>query len=231
LPLPRLARRRHLKDLQEIIQKQTERIEQQQQLTSTVTDRLVHPGGSMKRSLSTIILLFSIITCSSSQGLGVSGNLYIALQGWSKVGDGSDSKIGFGVGGMIGLELGIDSSMTFAVGPHFSYNAWSADYSNKPQSFTESVTLNMQDTGLELSLIIDDFGVYLGAGKSKMEHFMTLKTGTKVPYYGLDGKTTDYTNAGFTIGLSHIFFGAGYTSYAGFAKDASRFELRLGLRI
>jgi hypothetical protein len=81
LPLPRLARRRHLKDLQEIIQKQTERIEQQQQLTSTVTDRLVHPGGSMKRSLSTIILLFSIITCSSSQGLGVSGNLYIALQG------------------------------------------------------------------------------------------------------------------------------------------------------
>ena len=185
----------------------------------------------MKRSVSIIILFFSVVTCSLSQDFGFSGNIYIAMQGWSKVGDDSDSKIGIGAGGMIGLALSFDSSMTFAVGPHFSYNSWTADYSKKANSFTESVALNMQDTGLELSLVFDGMGVYMGAGKSKMEHFMILTNGTKVPYYGLDGKTTDYTSVGFTFALSPFFVGAGYTSYAGFAKDASRVEFRLGLGI
>ncbi|HCA79066.1 MAG TPA: hypothetical protein DEP53_04960 [Bacteroidetes bacterium] len=185
----------------------------------------------MKRSLAIFILLFSVLTYSSGQHLGFSGNLYVALENWSKVGDGSDSKIGIGLGGMIGLALNFDSTMTFAAGPHFSYNSWTADYSKKPQSFTESVVLNMQDTGIEFSLVFDDIGLFLGTGKSKMEHYMTLTTGTKVPYYGLDGKTTNYTSVGFTFALSPFFIGAGYTSYADFAKDASRAEVRLGLRI
>ncbi len=185
----------------------------------------------MKRSLCITVLFFSILTCSSGQNLGFSGNLYVALENWSKVGDGSDSKIGMGVGGMIGLALNFDSTMTFAAGPHFSYNSWTADYSKKPQSFTETVVLNMQDTGIEFSLVSDGIGVFLGIGKSKMEHYMTLTSGTKVPYYGLDGKTTDYKSVGFTFALSPFFIGAGYTSYADFAKDASRVELRLGLGI
>jgi len=185
----------------------------------------------MKRSVSIIILFFSVVTCSSSQDFGFSGNLYVALQGWSKVGDGTDAKIGMGVGGMLGFALSFDSSMTFAVGPHFSYNSWTADYSKKAHSFTESVALNMQDTGLELSLVSDDMGVYLGAGKSKMEHFMILTGGTKVPYYGLDGETTDYKSVGVTFSISPFIAGIGYHSYAGFAKDASRVEFRLGLGI
>lgn len=185
----------------------------------------------MKRTLCTVVLLFTIVTCSSGQHLGIAGNLYAALENWSKVGDGSDSKIGFGAGGMIGLALSFDSTMTFAAGPHFSYNAWSADYSKKPQSFTQTVVLNMEDTGIELSLVFDDIGVFMGAGKSKMEHYMTLTSGTKVPYYGLDGKTTNYTSVGITFTLAPLFIGAGYTSYADFAKDASRLEIRIGLTL
>jgi hypothetical protein len=185
----------------------------------------------MKRSFSVIVLLFSILTNCSSQNIGFSGNLYVAPQGWSRVGDGKDSKVGFGLGGMIGLALDFDSSMTFAVGPHFAYNAWTADYSNKSQSFTENVVLNMEDTGIELSLLFEDIGIFMGTGTSKMEHYMTLKTGTKVAYEGLDGRTTSYTTAGFTFNLSHFFVGAGYHSYAGFAKDASRVEFRLGMHL
>jgi hypothetical protein len=185
----------------------------------------------MKRSLSVIVLLFSILSCSSAQSFGISGNIYAALENWSKVGDDSDSKIGMGAGGMLGLALSFDSTMTFAVGPHFAYNAWTADYSQKAQSFTETVVLNMEDTGVELSLVFDDIGVFMGVGKSKMEHYMTLKGGTKVPYYGLDGKSTDYKSVGFTFAISPFFIGAGYTSYADFAKDASRLEIRFGLRM
>jgi hypothetical protein len=77
---------------------------------------------------------------------------YAALQNWSKVGDGSDSKLGIGGGGMVGIALSFDSSMTFSAGPHFSYTSWTADYSKKSQSFTETVVLNLQDAGVEISL-------------------------------------------------------------------------------
>ena len=132
---------------------------------------------------------------------------------------------------MVGIALSFDSSMTLSAGPHFSYNSWTADYSKKSQSFTETVVLNMQDTGVEISLVFDDLGVYMGAGTSKMEHYMTLTSGPKVPYYGLDGSTSDYRSVGFTFSMSPFFIGAGYHSYSGSAKDASRLEIQLGLRL
>lgn len=185
----------------------------------------------MKRFIGTIILLFSIMTCCASQDLGFSGNLYFALQNWTNVGDGTDTKIGIGLGGTIGLRLSLDSSMTVVVGPHFAYNAWGADYSEKANSYTESVTLNMQDVGLELALIWDDIGVFIGAGESKMEHFMTLKDGQKVPYYGLDGRSANYTTAGLTFAMPPFLLGIDVHSYADFAKDASRVEFRVGVGI
>jgi hypothetical protein len=71
----------------------------------------------------------------------------------------------------------------------------------------------------------------MGAGTSKMEHYMTLASGTRVPYYGLDGSTSDYRSVGFTFSMSPFFIGAGYHSYSGSAKDASRLEIQLGLRL
>ena len=183
----------------------------------------------MKRLIGIIIFLFSIVAYSSSQDLGLSGNLYFALQNWTKVGDGTDPKIGIGLGGTIGIGLNLDSSMTVAVGPHFAYNAWGANYSEKANSYTESVTLNMQDVGLELSLVWDDISIFMGAGESKMEHFMTLTDGQKIPYYGLDGRSANYTTVGFTFAMAPFLIGANVHSYADFAKDVSRIEFRVGL--
>ncbi|MCX6135834.1 MAG: hypothetical protein NTU47_18680 [Ignavibacteriales bacterium] len=185
----------------------------------------------MKRLLSTVVLLFGFFACSYGQHIGLTGNLYAALQNWSKVGDGSDSKIGFGGGGMVGLALVFDSSMTFAVGPHVAYNSWTADYSKKSVSFAENVVFNMEDAGSEASLLLDDIAVFMGVGESKMEAYYTLKGGTKVPYPTLDGKKAKYTTAGLSYNLSPLFIGVCVHSYADFAKDASRIEFRLGLHL
>jgi len=72
------------------------------------------------------------------------GDAYLALQNWPKVGMADDSKMGFGFGGSIGIGAQVDD-MKILIGPHLGYSRWSADYSHKPNSATDSVYVEMAD--------------------------------------------------------------------------------------
>ena len=155
-------------------------------------------------------------------------NFYLALEIWPDVGADDDSKLGFGIGGTIGVAFVVNDTR-LVVGPHFGYNLWTANYSSKPNSYTQSVTFGMADVGAELEFTMDNLVLYLGKGTSTMAGSMLLDDGTTFRYPGLDGEQFSYNTVGvgyvskrFTLGMLH-------TSYPGAAKDASRLEVRLAL--
>jgi hypothetical protein len=175
------------------------------------------------------VVSFLIVTAalSPAQDVKFAGNFYLAPQYWSKIGVSDDPKFGIGLGGMIGLGLVMDD-MVLAVGPHFGYNMWSADYSEKKNSATKSVNINMEDVGAELSLVTGDVGVFLGTGSSKMEAYLMTTSDQRLDYPS-NGKSYSYATVGFTFDSSPFAIGVAYVSYGGEAKDASRMEFRLGL--
>lgn len=159
---------------------------------------------------------------------GLTGNLYLAPQNWPDIGQADDQKFGLGVGGMIGLGLKVDD-MRVGVGPHMSYNVWTADYSQKSNSATRSVTFGMADVGLEGHAFFDNMGVYLGKGTSTMDGYMTLDNGDQFRYPGLDGEKFGYQNVGIGFLFRKMTLVVMHTSYDDAAVDASRLELRIGL--
>lgn len=158
------------------------------------------------------------------------GNLYIAPENWSKVGMSDDSKIGLGLGGMLGLGLKIDD-MIIGVGPHIGINRWEANYSKKAQSATSSVFYELMDTGIE-GVFVMNFGkskmaIILGKGKTDISSGYVVG-GQTIPYPETDNKTEDYTNVGIAFYLGKIQIAPNYVSYTGVIKDAERLEIRLG---
>jgi hypothetical protein len=85
-----------------------------------------------------------VSSASADQGVkfAYGGDVYFALQNWSKVGMSNDSKMGYGFGGSYGLGVQVDD-MKILIGPHLGYSSWSADYSSKSNSVTCSRRLNI----------------------------------------------------------------------------------------
>ena len=157
-------------------------------------------------------------------------NLYLSPQLWPEVGAEDDPKFGFGVGGMIGVAW-IWGDMKIVAGPHMSYNMWTADYSDKPASATQSVSFGMADVGAELLFHFDEsMGLWMGAGTSTMDASMLLDNGDTYYYPGLHQASFPYKSVGVSFKFAKKFrFGIGVTQYEGAAEDATRAEFRLGL--
>ncbi len=154
------------------------------------------------------------------------GALTIGLQNWSRVGSGDDSKMGFGLGGDFLIGTQIDETTKLLVGPHFSFNQWSADYSNKPNSVTDRVYVNMNDMGLNLWFDFGDMFLILGTGSSQLESAMVVN-GVEIPY---NFSGTEYGYKSFSLGFrsNSLFFSIGGVQYDGYAKYADRVEFNLG---
>lgn len=154
------------------------------------------------------------------------GDAYLALQNWSKVGMADDSKMGFGFGGSIGIGAQVDD-MKILIGPHLGYSRWSADYSHKPNSATDSVYVEMADTGLQFTAIFDDIVMAVGKGNS------TISSGYIVNgrdiRYNYDGKSYPYSTVSIGFKMDMFLFSIGVVNYEGYARDASRTDFRLGM--
>jgi len=158
--------------------------------------------------------------------LAYGGDAYLALQNWPKIGMASDPKMGFGFGVNIGIGAQIDD-MKILVGPHLGYSRWSADYSNKPNSATDSVYVEMADTGLQFTAIFDDIVMAVGKGNS------TISSGYIVNgrdiRYNYDGNSYPYSTVSIGFKMDMFLFSIGVVNYQGYAKDASRADFRLGV--
>lgn len=153
------------------------------------------------------------------------GSVYFALENWSRVGDSGDSKMGFGFGGEFGLGAKIDE-MKVLVGPHLSLNRWSADYSQKYQSVTDSVYVEMMDLGLMLMTDFGDMYLNIGAGKSTISSGMIV--GGRDIKYGYSGESYSYTHFSIGTNWDRTLLGVGVVNYSGYAKYADRVEFILG---
>jgi hypothetical protein len=157
------------------------------------------------------------------------GKLAIEPQYWSKVGTSDDPKFGIGLGGTLGVGLAIDSSMKVIVGPRIAYSMWSADYSNKDQSATQSVYANMADVGAGVVADFDDMWLQFGTGTSEITSGMMVDgKDIKYPY---DGQRYQYYNVGLGFKSGMFHFGIGYTSYTDYAQycDHVGFVMGIGL--
>ncbi|MFA6120441.1 MAG: hypothetical protein WCT35_01525 [Sideroxydans sp.] len=154
------------------------------------------------------------------------GDAYLALQNWSKVGMADDSKMGFGFGGSIGVGMQVDD-MKILIGPQLAFSRWSADYSNKPNSATDSVYIEMADAGLQFTAIFDDIVMAVGKGNS------TISSGYIVNgrdiRYNYDGKSYPYSTVSIGFKMDMFMFSVGVVNYEGYVQDASRTDFRLGV--
>lgn len=160
------------------------------------------------------------------EGFAFGGQLFLALQNWSRVGDKSDSKMGMGIGGSLGIGYQFDD-MKFLIGPQFWYNSWEADYSQKSQSATDSVYVKMSDVGMALMTYFDDFFLEIGAGKSTISSAMVVN-GQEIAY-SYDGKQFNYTSVSLGMKYELFMFGIGMKNYDGLAKYADHFNFMIGL--
>lgn len=167
---------------------------------------------------------------ASGSRFALGWNAYLSPQIWPDIGMDDDHKLGIGFGGMIGIAW-IWDDLVIAVGPHLSYQMWTADYSQKPNSATQSVTIGMADAGLEAVFHFDkSMGFWAGTGSSTMDASMLLENGDTFYYPGLNGEQFSYLSAGFTFTVGQKFrLGFGVTQYEEAARDANRVELRFGL--
>ncbi len=153
------------------------------------------------------------------------GDFYLALQNWSDVGMADDSKMGFGFGVNLGFGVRLDDT-TFLIGPHLAMNRWSADYSDKANSATDSVYVEMYDTGLQVSMLFDDLYLSVGKGSSEIASGYIVN-GTDYRY-AYDGDTYDYSQVSLGMKTNGFMIGLGAVSYDGYAKYCNRAELQLG---
>jgi hypothetical protein len=160
--------------------------------------------------------------------LAFGGDLYVGLQNWSKVGASGDTKLGFGLGGALLVGMRIDE-MRVLVGPHFAVSRWSADYSHKPQSATDSVYVEMMDTGLLFKASFDDLFIQLGSGSAGIGSGMVVGGQTiKYPY---DGDRYTYRMVGLGAQWGLWMVGINAVSYSGYARYCNRAELIFGLAL
>jgi hypothetical protein len=167
----------------------------------------------------------------SSIKLKIVGNLYVALENWSKVGDGKDAKIGYGLGGMVGIGLKIDD-LVIGVGPHMGINRWDADYSSKTNSATSSVYYELMDTGIEgvfyMNMGKSKCAIIMGAGETEINGGYVVN-GQTIMYPNTNKAKESYKNVGIGFYFGKVQISPTYVTYTGVAKAAERLEIRIGI--
>lgn len=190
--------------------------------------RSIPAGAAMLLTLA-IMAAFCTHSARSQVDFNFGGNVAFEPQYWSKIGSGDDPKFGIGLSGMGGVALAIDSLMRVVVGPRISYSMWSADYSEKDQSATQSVYVNMTDMGLAVSAEFDDMWLQFGTGQSEITSGMMVSgKDIKYPYSG-DKYTYYNVELGYKTGIFQL--GIGYTSYTGYAQYCNHVGFVIGLGI
>lgn len=166
---------------------------------------------------------------TSNEGISLifGGSIYFALENWSRVGTSGDSKMGFGFGGDFGIGMKIDD-LNFFVGPHLGLNRWSADYSQKSQSATDSVYVEMADTGINLTMDWGDMYINMGTGSSTISSGMIV-SGQDIKY-SYSGDQYSYTLVGLGMNMDRVLLGLNTVNYSGYAKYADRIEILIGYR-
>lgn len=154
------------------------------------------------------------------------GLAYFGLQNWSRVGSTGDSKMGFGFGGDLLAGAKIDETLKVYAGPHIGLNRWSADYSGKAYSATDSVYVNMNDMGVVMLMDFNDTYFHLGAGSSTISSAMVV--GGKEIEYNYSGRSYDYKSFGIGIRYESMLLGLSGVQYDGFASAADRVEFNFG---
>lgn len=160
--------------------------------------------------------------------LALGGDLYLSPQIWSDIGAKDDTKFGIGLGMGMGMGIRIDESK-FLIGPHIGLSRWSADYSQKTNSATESVYVEMADVGLQVTVDFGDMFVSFGKGTSEISSGYVVNG--KDIKYNYDGNTYPYSSVALGFKSSGFILGFGCTSYSGYAKHCNRAEFLLGLGI
>ena len=155
-------------------------------------------------------------------------DLYLALQNWSDAGMSDDQKFGYGVGTSLGIGMKIDN-MKFLIGPHFAMSRWEADYSQKPNSYTESIYVRVTDLGAQASMYFERLFISFGKGSSTVDTGMILKSGEDIEYPH-SGDSYSYYDVVIGYNFNPFAIGIGFVSYDGIAESCNRGEIRLGLR-
>ena len=145
--------------------------------------------------------------------------LYIRGVGTTSDSAASDPSIG----------ISIDESMKVIVGPRIAYSMWSADYSDKPQSATQSVYVHMQDAGIGVHAEFDDMWLQFGTGTSEITSGMMV--GGNDIQYGFSGDQYTYYNVGLGYKSGIFSLGIGFTSYTDYAQYCDHMSFILGLSI
>jgi hypothetical protein len=159
-------------------------------------------------------------------GLAFGGNLLLAIENWSHVGADSDSKIGFGLGGTIGIGYQF-GDMKILVGPDLWYNRWTQNYSNKSQSATSSVYVALSDAGVALTTYFDDFFLALGTGSANISSGMTVN-GKEIAY-AYDGTSYNYTTVSLGMKMNAFLLGLTFRNYSDLASNANHVGIMFGL--
>ena len=190
----------------------------------------------MKRTVRSLVLILVLFCTAAGMhsanaqiNFGFGGSIALEPQYWSKVGTGDDPKFGVGFAGMAGIGISIDESMKVIVGPRIAYSMWSADYSDKPQSATQSVYVHMQDAGIGVHAEFDDMWLQFGTGTSEITSGMMV--GGNDIQYGFSGDQYTYYNVGLGYKSGIFSLGIGFTSYTDYAQYCDHMSFILGLSI
>lgn len=163
---------------------------------------------------------------SKTDGLAFGGHGVLAFQNWSRVGMKSDSKIGYGMGGSLGIGYHFGDTK-FLVGPQLWYNKWQQNYSTKSQSATSSVYVAMSDAGLAFMADFDDVFIEIGGGSAGIKSAMTVN-GKEIAY-AYDGESFSYTALNLGVKMKPFLVGIGLKNYSGLAKYANHINFMFGL--
>jgi hypothetical protein len=175
------------------------------------------------------VVLLSVQTTTAQVNFAFGGNVSVEPQYWSKIGTSDDPKFGIGLGGMVGVGLSIDASMKLLVGPRAAYSMWSADYSNKQYSATQSVYVNMTDMGIGVLADFDDMWIQFGTGSSEISSGMMVSgKDIKYPY---DGTQYTYYNVGLGYKTGIFQLGIAYTSYTDYAQYCDHMGFMIGVAL
>lgn len=155
------------------------------------------------------------------------GNFYLAPENWSKL-EPSDAKLGFGLGGMIGLGLKRENLM-LGLGPHFGVNRWQTSFFTSP---VPNAFIDLYDMGIEgvFSMLFDrnKISIIFGTGKAQFDSGYSSGGDPNINV-GMSKAEEDYTNIGFGWGMGKLNIAPTWVMYSGVAKNVSRFEMRIGI--
>jgi len=133
-----------------------------------------------------------------------------------------DSKIGFGLMGILAPGITIDEDMFLGMGLSVSPNFWTQ--SQKIAGYNTSTSINGVDVGGNLVFGFDDMYFLLGTGSANVSVTATV---------GGDSQTIDMPESApyrrVMVGWGDgVGFAVSYVSYSGWAQNLSRFEFNLG---